>query len=143
MYDSLLIANYIIQRCNDIGAMISNLKLQKLLYFVQAEFLVDIGEPCFSEKIEAWSFGPVIPSVYRKYRIYGGAQIPAGTVEILGFISQEDKERIYRIVDICAHFSSAYLTDMTLIQAPWINAYSRLRRNEITCESIKSYFEEG
>ena len=65
MYAALDIARYIIKYCKDNGYSISNLKLQKLLYFVQAQFLVTYnGRPAFEEKIEAWDFGPVVPEVY-------------------------------------------------------------------------------
>ena len=64
MYSAIDIARYIIWYCKNHGYTISNLKLQKILYFVQAEFLVSAGAPCFYQDIEAWDFGPVIPEVY-------------------------------------------------------------------------------
>ena len=82
MYKALDIARYIIERCNQNSKTISNLKLQKILYFVQAEFLVAKNQPCFREKIEAWDFGPVVPDVYFAYRMYGSTNIPC-----LGFPS--------------------------------------------------------
>ena len=54
MYNALLVANHIVKYCNSKNHPISNLKLQKLLYFVQAEFLVSKGIPCFREAIEAY-----------------------------------------------------------------------------------------
>ena len=97
MYSALVVARYIIKRCNELNRPISNLKLQKLLYFVQAEFLVGEGSACFpeeieawdfgpvvpEEEIEAWDFGPVVPEVYHRYKAYGSASIPylAGAAE--------------------------------------------------------------
>ena len=49
--------------------------MQKILYFIQAEFLVSENEPCFYEEIEAWNFGPVVPEVYHVYKIFGGSNI--------------------------------------------------------------------
>lgn len=57
MYSVLDVARYVVARSNRAGA-ISNLKLQKVLYFIQAEFLVVQNMPCFAEQIEAWDFGP-------------------------------------------------------------------------------------
>lgn len=65
MYSAVIAAQYIILRCNQLGKSISNLKLQKMLYFLQAEFLVSQDRPCFRERIEAWDFGPVVPEVSR------------------------------------------------------------------------------
>lgn len=47
MYSAIIVAQYIIEHCNSIGKTISNLKLQKILYFVQAEFLVSKGNLVF------------------------------------------------------------------------------------------------
>ena len=68
MYSAVDVARYIIWYCKRQGYSISNLKLQKILYFVQAEFLVNTGKPCFSEEIEAWDFGPVVPEVYHEFK---------------------------------------------------------------------------
>ena len=78
MYNALSVAHYIIGACSRLNFGISNLKLQKILYFVQAEFLVSTPThtPCFSERIEAWDFGPVVPVVYHKYKVYGSGLIP-------------------------------------------------------------------
>ena len=46
------------------GDYISNLKLQKLLYYSQGCFLALRDEPLFDSPIEAWTYGPVVPEVY-------------------------------------------------------------------------------
>lgn len=143
MYSALLIAKYVIRRCAECGKSISNLKLQKILYFVQAEFLVDTGKCCFSEAIEAWDFGPVVPQVYRAYRIFGSANIPAEIADTLRPIAKEDIDRINGIVDECAGYSASQLVEITHHQSPWNDAYSKPGvNNEITPESIKHYFSE-
>lgn len=71
-YNVLDVSRYIINYCNENYYLISNFKLQKILYFVQAFFLEAKNEECFREEIEAWDFGPVVPEVYREYRKYGG-----------------------------------------------------------------------
>ena len=76
MYRVIDVAQYIIRRCHLQGRSISNLKLQKILYFVQAQYLVTTGNKCFSEDIEAWDFGPVVPVAYHYYKAYGSANIP-------------------------------------------------------------------
>ena len=142
MYSALLISKYIIKRCDEKNRSISNLKLQKLLYFVRAEFLVSKGEPCFFEEIEAWDFGPVVPEVYRKYRIYGSASIPYIKGIDSGKILSGDKALIDRIVDECSKYSAAMLVEVTHAQDPWKKAYKRYQNNIITNDSIKRYFEE-
>lgn len=50
---------------------IDSLKIQKMLYYAQAESLVFCGKPLFKENIEAWDNGPMVYDVYRKFREYG------------------------------------------------------------------------
>ena len=103
MYNVLDVARYIIWYCKKKGYSISNLKLQKILYFVQAEFLVSVGSPCFAEEIEAWDFGPVVPEVYHEFKIFGSADIPK-------FVCMNADEAILK-------------KDKTMIPAPEICAF--------------------
>lgn len=146
VYDALRIARYIIGRCNEKGRVISNLKLQKILYFVQAEFLVTKGptSPCFNEEIEAWDFGPVVPVVYQQYKIYGGANIPASEKIIsTKNIAEKDQNIINGIVDECVNYSASALVDITHHQTPWIQAYRKgSHNNVISKQSIFDFFVE-
>ena len=54
---------------------ISNLQLQKILYYLQVYFIQHEGIPLFEDEIEAWQFGPVIPEVYYEYCGFGGFEI--------------------------------------------------------------------
>ena len=142
-YSAIDVAKYIIKHCKEKELTVSNLKLQKLLYFVQAEFLVTKNEPCFEEDIEAWDFGPVVPVVYREYKIFGSANIPciADDNAELDTISSEDKEIIDGIVDMVAPYSASQLVSITHQQDPWKNSYSPRCNNVITKASIKKFFE--
>ncbi len=142
MYSALLVASYIIMRCNKTQMTISNLKLQKILYFIQAEFLVTVGYPCFSERIEAWDFGPVVPDVYHKYKVYGSASIPYVDRTILYSFTDKDKNLIDDVIDECAKYSASKLVEITHNQDPWKNAYHSRYRTTISNDSIKSFFEE-
>lgn len=63
MYKALDLANYIVDKCIKDDAPITNLQLQRILYFIQKDFLKS-GSQAFSDYIEAWEFGPVVPNVY-------------------------------------------------------------------------------
>lgn len=145
MYRALTIARYIIEKCNEKNKTISNLKLQKILYFVQANFLVSKNQPCFAEQIEAWDFGPVVPEVYREYKIYGGASIPAFFRSgVISNIAADDKKLIDEMVDSCANYSASALVEITHHQTPWVEAHNKPGKNNvITNESIRKFFAEG
>ena len=128
MYDVQDVAEYVItySEVKDYG--ISNLKLQKILYLIQAYSLIHTKKPCFSEDIEAWDFGPVIPEVYRKYKQFGSTDIQIRfrrLEEVQKGFEKEDRKRIEEIVDRFADFSAADLTILTQNQAPWNEAFGR------------------
>lgn len=76
-YKVLDVCKYVIDYSNEKEYGISNLKLQKILYFIQAYFLIkQPSRCCFDDKIEAWDFGPVVPKAYRKYKQFGSSDIP-------------------------------------------------------------------
>ena len=75
-YNVIDVSSYIINYSNQINHPINNLKLQKLLYYVQAATLVEAGRKCFNSKIVAWQFGPAIPKAYHYYEEYGRNNIP-------------------------------------------------------------------
>ena len=59
---------FLAQVSEDAGDLISNLKLQKLLYYAQGFHLALYDQPLFPEAIEAWTHGPVVPDLYRHYK---------------------------------------------------------------------------
>ncbi|MGV0327322.1 Panacea domain-containing protein [Corynebacterium confusum] len=44
------------------------MKLQKILYFVAAEYQKTTSQSLFSERFETWQYGPVLRSVYSEFR---------------------------------------------------------------------------
>ena len=98
MYAALDIAKYVVTKCKRDGKPISNLQLQKILYYIQRDYLRS-GSIAFQDSIEAWRFGPVVPKVY--YYFCGAGSMPLiPLVEFEGStISDYDKMRIDRIVE--------------------------------------------
>ena len=74
MYNAMEIARYVINKCTVEGCPISNLQLQKILYYIQRSFL-KFGMYAFTDDIEAWQFGPVVRDVYNNYCGFGAAKI--------------------------------------------------------------------
>ena len=69
------IARYILGYFSNLGQSISNLQLQKLLYFCWIAYFKKTGEPLFDEPFVAWPLGPVVESVYYDFCAYGGFPI--------------------------------------------------------------------
>lgn len=75
MYKAIDIAKYVITISTEEGSPISNLQLQKILYYIQLHWLEKFDEPLFEDSIAAWQFGPVVPNVYYMFCGYGGTKI--------------------------------------------------------------------
>lgn len=75
MIDALTLAQYVVTKCVHDGCPISNLQLQKILYFIQAAALKKTGRAAFLDHIEAWQFGPVVPRVYYYFCSNGALSI--------------------------------------------------------------------
>lgn len=159
MYDVLDICRYIINYSNEKEYGVSNLKLQKLLYFVQAYYLCfsHSKERCFREDIEAWGSGPVVPSAYCEYAAYGCGSIPEihsyfvygtslwNTVRVpysSEMIYKRDKAIIESVVDKFADYSSVDLMQLTQNQSPWKMAYRQGTGTVISDECIRRYFTQ-
>lgn len=158
MYNVLDICRYIINYSDDKGYGISNLKLQKVLYFIQAYFVsyTEKKEPCFDAKIEAWEFGPVVPAAYHEYKQYGSNDIPRIDMVLQinfdnilksrmvpfddSIISNADKEIIDGLIEKFADYSATTLVSITHNQSPWINAYNKGKNSIISIESIREYY---
>ena len=141
VYAALDVAKYIIAYCKKNHKPVSNLKLQKILYFVQAQFLVEEGEPCFYNKIEAWELGPVVPDVYHHYKAYGSNPIVLFKDGNFG-ISFHDRQVINQIVDLCNRHTVSELIDFTHRQTPWIQAQEQGYNTQITNDSIRKFFSD-
>jgi len=61
----------------NVGDLISNLKLQKLVYYAQGFHLAMHDKPLFDEETEAWTYGPAIPELCSEYKKYGSGHIPS------------------------------------------------------------------
>lgn len=92
MFDAIDVANYIICRLKNQNRYITSLKLQKMLYYVAAWYYQKNQKLLFSDSIEKWKFGPVVPSVYHAFKDYGYMAIQGPTarynVSFFGAISE-------------------------------------------------------
>lgn len=120
------------------GELLTNLKLQKLLYYQQGFHLAFFGTPLFEESVESWMYGPVVPSVYDKYSKYGSASLPVTTQAIT---LTDDEERLFNeVFDAYREFSAIGLMNKTHSERPWIEAVPHDRGTVITQDSMKAYF---
>lgn len=141
MYNALQISGFIVYYCIRNSLRLSNLRLQKILYFVQAEFLISEKHACFYNEIEAWDFGPVVPEVYNKYKIFGSSNIEvAYSNDIESSIDFHDRTVIINVIEACKQYSTYQLVSITHSQSPWLDNYSKGSYNTISQQCIREYF---
>lgn len=75
MYPASVIAYAFVKKGIEEGKYVTQMKLQKLVYFAHGLHLALYGEPLVNESFQAWKFGPVIPSIYQSYKLYGSSPI--------------------------------------------------------------------
>ena len=112
-YDPRAIANLILDEADLRKISISNLALQKLLYFAHGIFLTQTKTPLVSGYFEAWQYGPVHPSVYRAFKSTGSTVITsrASAKDPLTGCSREIKKiDDYEVVDLIRHVLRSYGT---------------------------------
>ena len=85
-----LVAEYILKLAQQQGNPLTPMQVLKLVYISHGWHLGLYGRPLVNEPIEAWQYGPVIPSVYHRYKKFGGAFISDVSDELpVGFDASE------------------------------------------------------
>lgn len=104
-YDPRGIANLMLDEAERIGVGITNLALQKLLYFTHGIYLNETKQPLVSGYFEAWQYGPVHPTAYNAFKSAGGEAISfraKGQDPLSGaskVIAQPDSPIVRRLLD--------------------------------------------
>lgn len=137
MYKASQIAEYIVSRCNEKNNPISNLQLQKILYFVQKHFIQTLPGPAFSDLIEAWQFGPVVPSVYYMFCCFGAMPITRAFDETS--IDLQHQKIIDKIIEEKSVMNPWDLVDQThKPDGAWDKAFKNGYGTIISVESIRN-----
>lgn len=142
VYDVLSIANKILAKgyesAGNGGELITNMKLQKMLYYVQGFHLAYFDEPLFDEEIEAWMYGPVVPKMYDLFCKYGDQ----GIVYEGEVITLSDKEeRLFNeVFRVYGQYSAIGLMNLTHKETPWMETPTGYG-NIISKDLLKSFFK--
>lgn len=139
MHTALEIARYIINKCIELGRPVSNLQLQKILYYVQGEYMKsNNGIALFQDEIEAWQYGPVVPGVYYAYNMYSASEITDIQESIE--LESEIKNIINPVIGDKSKFSAWQLVEKTHSESPWINAFNQYNGCTITKKQMIHQF---
>jgi uncharacterized phage-associated protein len=143
---ALDVAKHIIDTFASEGKPITNLKLQKLLYYGQARNLGLRNEPLFRDQIEAWVHGPVVPSVFAEYRGFRWRPITGVSLDRAP-LTKKSTEHIDELISVYGDFDGPTLERMTHGEDPWKLARLGLSpdassNNVISLESMKQSYQQ-
>jgi len=125
---------------NPITEGISNLKLQKMLYFAEATHLALFDKQLFSEEIQAWDLGPVVPAVYSSFSKFGDKQIHSADVEECS--DETLKLFLKEVWKVFGKYSASELVNISHNHAPWKNNYKAGTKNiVIPKEEIANFYK--
>ena len=136
------VAAYILQK-QPVDDPITTWKFQKLVYYCQAWSLVWDEQPLFNEKILAWANGPVVKELYDQHKgLFYIKEITKGNPDRL---SANQKDTIDQVLKAYGTKSGQWLSDLTHMEKPWIEARNGVlpgerSQNEIQLATMHEYY---
>jgi uncharacterized phage-associated protein len=138
-------AGFLIALSQDAGDPVTNLKLQKLLYYAQGWYLALYNDKLFEDRIEAWPHGPVVPRVYGRYKAFRWEPI---TAEVdAPKLSEQVTSHLNELMEVHGAYSAYQLERSTHRERPWLVTRGNLPPDEpsnavIDPELMREYFSE-
>ena len=141
------VADFFLACGNEAGDPITNLRLQKLVYYAQAWYLASYDKPLFTADFEAWVHGPVIPDLYHKYKGYKShpIEIELSLDDVERRFDDDTLEFLGEVADVYMPSTTYHLERMAHLEEPWIAARGGLPadtacNNIISKQSMRVYY---
>lgn len=156
--DVRAIANWVIEWANERDIPLSNMAINKIVYFLHAHYLVEFHKPLVSAKIEAWEHGPVFRELYRVFKDFGSQPIEkkatklnaeTGETEICqAKLDDEDKDFLEKLLPRYCYLSASHLRSLSHEQnGPWDKVWNHQGEvnstMEISNHSISLWFQKA
>lgn len=121
MHDVIQFSEKIVECAYEIQLPISNLQLQKILYYLQGNYMKEFGKKAFSDLIECWEYGPVVQRAWKMFSYYGREPIKNFGANLK--ISDKEKNLIIDILKKNLTINIWDLVEKTHNEIPWKQAY--------------------
>lgn len=133
--DGRAIANFVLDECDKRGVEVTNLSLQKIVYFCHVWSLIELKAPLIAQRFEAWEFGPVLPYLYREFKGFDRSPIRSRATRIDARTGQSqvvsyafDSSTIDVLIKIVAFYSRLRPGDLVELthakDGPWYNVWN-------------------
>lgn len=160
-YSAKAVANEFLHLAKDEGCKVTPMQLLKLVYFAHGWYLALANDSLIDERVQAWKYGPVIPSVYHEFKLFGNEPITSFATEWetvatrgkIGFKRDEPRipecdkvprDLIRRVWEVYKKYTAIQLSRMTHEPGtPWAETKNReVKGTTIDDERIKDYFAQ-
>lgn len=158
MLDVRAVANKVLDRADHAGVDVTNMALNKIVYFVHCDYLLERREPLVRAKIEAWQHGPVFREIYHEFKRWADSSIKSRATKVdphsgdvvlatAQFGSDED-EYIAELIDRYLRFTAAHLRAISHTSGgPWDIVWSHEGQSnpgmQITNDLIRQHYSSG
>jgi uncharacterized phage-associated protein len=157
-YTSKQVANEFIDLAMRDGRQLTPMQLQKLVYFAYGWYLAITGKRLLDERVEAWRWGPVVPSLYSEFKPYGSGPITEPAADFffddagkMSFKTQRignspdditAKQIIAKVWQIYGKYTASQLSAMTHEpNSPWsLTEEKDVKGTDIDDQLITNYF---
>lgn len=145
MYNCFDIADYFLKKAKDEGQVLDPMKLLKLTYIAHGYNLGFFDKPLFSNKIQAWMYGTVIPDLYHVIKRFRSGPVDESIMELYSEKKIEGEQK--KLLDfVWSHYkklTGLQLSDLTHKEGtPWKTTYNSTYDLEIPNEVIKEYYKQ-
>ena len=156
--DVRAIANIVLDQADAKNIAITNMALNKIVYFVHCDYLLEQGDPLVSAKIEAWKHGPVFREIYQSFKSWEDKPISSRATKtdpVSGEVVQavvrfghNEAPYIASLIDRYIHFSAAQLRALShSTGGPWHIVWGHDGESnpgmKISNEHIRQYYSPG
>ena len=157
-HDVRAIANYVLDYADDSGRTLTNMQINKIVYFLHADYLAAFERPLVTAKIEAWDHGPVFRELYQEFKEYSDQPIRKRLTRVSPISGKREyvsyqlaQEEISYLADVCSKYvgmtASALRTLSHIEGGPWdlvwnhdTNTKASMR---ITDEAILAWYKDA
>jgi uncharacterized phage-associated protein len=138
-FDGRAVANHILDHCEVQGRGLTNLSLQKVIYFCHVWSLIDLNKPLVKHHFEAWKFGPVLQYLYREFKEFNNRPIKARAMALDQYTGEKciahcvfDEETatlITRVTDFYTRLTASDLIELSHVKGgPWDQVWNHKGR---------------
>jgi uncharacterized phage-associated protein len=138
------VANAFVRLAGEQGRKLTNMQLQKLVFFAQAYALALLDKCLYEKNIHAWQWGPVIPTLYKSLQKYGSGFVTEEIETSDSVAADSEAEGVIRGVwEAYGMYTGAQLSEITHRPgSPWVRAWERKPFSIIDVGEIKDYYQD-